>query len=206
MFGNLFKKKTKPEDAVAWRRGIESVIDEARDDPGVEKVFSWTHNGMPATVRATAFYAEDDEAPPSGDPDGDGLYHVYIAATDARLACMLADAVDAEPDLAVVSDWHDGERGRLVNADSVDKNLGQILDADVFILCSHYGGVPGSKFVEAGYALAHGIPVVVWGERENAMLRHRLVSMVYSDKVEDVLTDVRNVCVGTGAEKKESAT
>ena len=50
MFGNLFKKKTNPEDAVAWRRGIESVTDEARDDPGVEKVFSWTHNGMPATV------------------------------------------------------------------------------------------------------------------------------------------------------------
>lgn len=206
MFGKLFKKNQ--DEASSFVKALVELHEQATSDLGSEKVLSTTLNGWPVTVKALAYTDDggrDPSAPEEAEDSEADFTRVYIAATDARLARLLADVVDAEPDLAVASDWHGGDRGRLHGPDDVDVNLGQILDSDVFVLCSHFGPVPGSKFVEAGFALAHGIPVVLWGERENSMLKHRLVTPVYSDDPWDVIRDVRRAAAKSAGEDGESS-
>lgn len=100
---------------------------------------------------------------------------VYISCHDSLVAKSLAEEL-RQAGHQVVSDWHEENAPRPDHNDvkswlyKAIHNLDQIRIAERLILVSGTDKYPGGKFVEAGYAYACGVHVIVLGRRENGMV------------------------------------
>ncbi len=81
----------------------------------------------------------------------------------------------------VISIWHDGPANATRDlldhqrTERAHSNLARVANCDALVLIASQERVPGGKFVEAGFALGHGKPVLVLGHVENLLLWHPAV-------------------------------
>lgn len=120
---------------------------------------------------------------------------VYISSHDKSLAKDMAERM-AQDGIPASSTWHVGEVKRTAEYTEADRaeiarrNTGQIAMSDALVLIAADDKVPGGKFVEAGFALAIGMPVAILGRRENILLWHeRVRAFETPDQVVQFLKD-----------------
>ena len=124
------------------------------------------------------------------------MANVYISSHDKAAAQSLAKFIN-ESGYIVVSTWHDDPDGPKLDLSDVrgwdrraKRNRSQIDNADATVLIACPEGTPpptGGKFVEAGFALGLGRPVIVFGRIENGMLNDLDVKQA---KTEEDLIDL----------------
>jgi hypothetical protein len=108
---------------------------------------------------------------------------IYVAG-DNRWAAMHFACVLLINGHKVTSTWHNEEFER-TSAHSDESRaciaelcVQQVREADVLVLISSHGMVPGGKFVEVGVALGSNKRVFVVGHRENMLMYHGSVTQV----------------------------
>lgn len=110
---------------------------------------------------------------------------IYIAGHDRKTAMLIANQL-IENGHTITSRWllqpfkrtkeySRDERGIIASMDVDD-----VVSADALLLIASKGMVPGGKFVEAGVALGHCMPVYLVGRVENMLLWHPLVEQISS--------------------------
>lgn len=107
---------------------------------------------------------------------------IYIASHDQKAARDVAKRLFengyeitsrwVEKPFKPTEEWSEPERMQEATEDLMEVRL-----ADVLILLAGPDKYPGGKFVEAGYALGLGRPVIVVGRRENLVLWHPSVQL-----------------------------
>jgi hypothetical protein len=117
---------------------------------------------------------------------------LYISSHCPELAKEAAKKL-TEAGHEIVSTWHSGDNTTSLMDHAEEarraaslKNEDQIVyDSAALILISGPDKYPGGKFVEAGIAIASGVPVICIGRRENWLLWHPGVWAV--DSIEDYI-------------------
>ena len=130
---------------------------------------------------------------------------VYISAHSpdvAEEAALFINNNNDNPDIHfhVVSTWHSKPRIKKDEqctdwemTEKVTVNFCEIEKCDVLVLIAGPYKYTGGKFVEAGYALGLGQPVVVVGRRENFMLFHENVTLCEGlERLAETLISIRN--------------
>lgn len=108
---------------------------------------------------------------------------IYVSASD-KLAARHVARVLEEAGASVVSTWH--ARSGSGEFD-IDRNFEEIDDCDYLVTIAHWDYVPGSRFVEVGYALGRDKPVVSMGDPENSAMRSALVTQLDRDDLDEML-------------------
>lgn len=101
---------------------------------------------------------------------------IYVACHDPALAESVANELRRRGHI-MTSRWHDG-RPFLKTAEHTlqerqhiaETDLADVAAADALVLVAGPDRYSGGKFVEAGFAMGIGIPVYVYGRRENMLL------------------------------------
>jgi hypothetical protein len=119
---------------------------------------------------------------------------VYISCHHPDPANELAVALTSAGH-TVVSTWHTSAEPRPDHNDvrawayKCGENFDQIMQSELLVLVGGPDKYPGGKFIEAGYAYATGVKVMVLGRRENGMV----ALFGFADDTATLLTLIRGL-------------